>query len=309
MVVGRFAPSPSGEIHLGNARTALLAWLDTRARGGRMLLRVEDLDRDRCRPALADGIRRDLEWLGLDWDAETAPQSTRDPDYAAALDALSRRGQVYECFCTRRELAVASAPHGPDAERRYPGTCRTLDAAGRAAQLAAGRRPALRVRMSGEAVEVADRVHGPLVQRVGEAVGDIVVRRSDGLFAYQLAVVVDDAADGVTDVVRGDDLLWSTPRQVALQRMLGLGTPAYAHVPLVLGPDGARLAKRHGAVSIAELRDGGATPAAIVGRLAASAGLVEDGTALMPGGLLDGFDLARIDRRPATLGAGALTLT
>jgi glutamyl-tRNA synthetase len=309
MVVGRFAPSPSGEIHLGNARTALLAWMDTRARGGRMLLRVEDLDRDRCKPELADGIRCDLEWLGLDWDAETPPQSTRDPAYAAALETLTRRGEVYECFCTRRELAVASAPHGPDAERRYPGTCRTLDAAGRAAHVAAGRRPALRVRMSGEPVEVADRVHGLVVQRVGEAVGDIVVRRSDGLFAYQLAVVTDDAADGVTDVVRGDDLLWSTPRQVALGHMLELPAPAYAHVPLVLGPDGARLAKRHGAVSIAELRDGGATPAAIVGRLAASAGLVDDSTALMPEELLDGFDLARIDRRPAALGAGALTLT
>jgi glutamyl-tRNA synthetase len=309
MVVGRFAPSPSGEIHLGNARTALLAWLDTRARGGRMLLRIEDLDRDRCKPALADGIRRDMEWLGLDWDAETPPQSTRDPSYAAALDALSRRGEVYECFCTRRELAVASAPHGPDAERRYPGTCRTLDAAGRAAQLAAGRRPALRVRMSGEPVEVADRLHGPLVQRVGEAVGDIVVRRSDGLFAYQLAVVVDDATDGVTDVVRGDDLLWSTPRQVALQRMLGLETPAYAHVPLVLGPDGARLAKRHGAVTIAGMRDAGVASADIVGRLAASAGLVDEGTPAMPEELVAGFDLTRVDRGPAILGDGALTVS
>jgi glutamyl-tRNA synthetase len=309
MVVGRFAPSPSGEIHLGNARTALLAWLDARARGGRMLLRIEDLDRDRCRPALADGIRRDLDWLGLDWDAETPPQSTRDPSYTAALDTLSERGEVYRCFCTRRELAVASAPHGLDAERRYPGTCRTLDAAGRAAQLAAGRRPALRVRMSGEPLEVTDRVHGPLVQRVGKAVGDIVVRRSDGLFAYQLAVVVDDAADGVTDVVRGDDLLWSTPRQVALQRMLGLDTPAYAHVPLILGPDGARLAKRHGAVTIAGLRDAGATPADIVGRLAASAGLVLEGTVAMPEELVAGFDLARVDRGPATLGDGALAIT
>jgi glutamyl-tRNA synthetase len=274
-----------------------------------MLLRVEDLDRERCKPALADGIRRDLGWLGLDWDAETPPQSIRDPAYAAALDTLSQRGEVYQCFCTRRELAVASAPHGPDAERRYPGTCRSLDADGRAAQLAAGRRPAFRVHMSGGPVEVADRVHGPLVQRVGETVGDIVIRRSDGLFAYQLAVVVDDAADGVTDVVRGDDLLWSTPRQVALQRMLGLATPAYAHVPLVLGPDGARLAKRHGAVTIADMRDAGVSSAEIVGRLAASAGLAASGTAAMPEDLVAGFDLARVDRRPATLGDGALAVT
>jgi glutamyl-tRNA synthetase len=273
-----------------------------------MLLRIEDLDRDRCKPALAGGIRRDLEWLGLDWDAETPPQSTRDAAYAAALETLSRRGEVYECFCTRRELAVASAPHGPDAERRYPGTCRALDAAGRAAQVAAGRRPALRVRMPGDPVGAADRLHGPIVQRVGEAVGDIVARRSDGLFAYQLAVVVDDAADGVTDVVRGDDLLWSTPRQVALQRMLGLDTPVYAHVPLVLGPDGTRLAKRHGAVTLAELRDAGIAPADIVGRLAASAGLVDQGTAVMPEDLVAGFDLVRVAREPARLGEGALAL-
>jgi glutamyl-tRNA synthetase len=305
MVVGRFAPSPSGAMHLGNARTALLAWLDVRARGGRMLLRIEDLDRDRCRPELADDVRRDLEWLGLDWDEETAPQSTREAAYHAALDQLAAAGAVYECFCTRRELAVASAPHGPEAERRYPGTCRSLGPAARARRVAAGRPPALRVMMPAELVKLADRVHGSLSQSVGEAVGDIVARRSDGLFAYQLAVVVDDAHDGVTDVVRGDDLLWSTPRQICLQRMLGLPRPAYAHVPLVLGPDGARLSKRHGAVAVADLRAAGATAAGLVGRLAASAGLVEPGTAISPPELVAGFTLERVSHDAVVAAAPA----
>jgi glutamyl-tRNA synthetase len=293
-------------MHLGNARTALLAWLDARSRGGRMLLRIEDLDRDRCRPEHAEAVRADLAWLGLDWDAETAPQSTRDAAYAAAVDALCAAGAVYECFCTRRELAVASAPHGDDAERRYPGTCRGLTDSQRAARRAAGRRPALRVRMPDVPVEVVDRVHGPLAQNVAEAVGDVTVRRSDGLYAYQLAVVVDDAADGVTDVVRGDDLLPSTPRQAALQALLGLPRPVYAHVPLVLGEDGVRLAKRHGAVTLAELRGAGVPAGRAVGALAASAGLAAPGTCVLPGELIDGFAIEQVARAPARLSALAL---
>jgi glutamyl-tRNA synthetase len=293
-------------MHLGNARTALLAWLDVRSRGGRMLLRIEDLDRDRCRPAHADGVRADLAWLGLDWDAETAPQSTRDAAYAAAVEALQDRGAVYECFCSRRELAVASAPHADQAERRYPGTCRALTAEERDAHRAAGRRAALRARMPDAPVEVVDRLHGSVVERVAATVGDVTVRRSDGLYAYQLAVVVDDAADGVTDVLRGDDLLSSTPRQAALQALLGLPRPAYAHVPLVVGSDGTRLAKRHGAVSLAELRDAGVAPARVVGSLAASAGLAPHGAAAMPYDLVPGFAIVRLTRTPARLPGLAL---
>ena len=300
MVVGRFAPSPSGPMHLGNARTALLAWLDARAHGGRVILRIEDLDSVRCTPELADGVRRDLHWLGLDWDAETPPQSTRDDAYRAALAELERAGVVYECFCSRRELAVVSAPHGADAERRYPGTCRGLDARAVAARRAAGRPPALRVRMPEPPIEVADRIHGTILQSVAETVGDIVVRRSDGLFAYQLAVVVDDAADGVTDVLRGDDLLASTPRQVVLQRLLGLSTPAYAHVPLVVGDDGARLAKRHAAPPVAGLREAGVSAERVVGWLAASAGLAGPGQAVRATELVDGFRLERLPARPVT---------
>jgi glutamyl-tRNA synthetase len=289
-------------MHLGNARTALLAWLDARARGGRMLLRIEDLDRDRCRPEYAQAIRDDLAWLGLDWDAETRPQSLRDPDYALALERLLRQG-VYECFCTRRELAaVASAPHGNDDQRAaYPGTCRELTDAQRKRLRAEGKRPALRVRMPEVAVEVRDRLHGSRSRPVG---GDVIVRRSDGLYAYQLAVVVDDASDGVTDVVRGDDLLGSAARQVALQQLLGLPQPAYAHVPLVLGDDGERLAKRHGAVAVADLRAAGSTAREVVGGLAGSAGIGAGGP-VAAAELIGGFDLTRVDRSPWRLAPGA----
>jgi glutamyl-tRNA synthetase len=200
-MLGRYAPSPSGLMHLGNARTALLAWLDARARGGRVVLRIEDLDRQRCRPEYADAIRDDLLWLGLDWDEETCPQSQRDEDYRAAIDHLQETGVVYECYCTRRELTVASAPHGPpDEPAPYPGTCRDLSDEQRRRLRAEGRRPALRARMPDRLPTVHDRVHGDVP---GGGGGDIVVRRSDGLHAYQLAVVVDDAADGITDVLAG----------------------------------------------------------------------------------------------------------
>jgi glutamyl-tRNA synthetase len=303
-VCGRFAPSPSGPMHLGNARTALLAWLDVRARGGRMLLRVEDLDRDRCRPEWIDLMRYDLEWLGLDWDEETPAQSLRDPAYEASLNVLSENGLIYPCFCSRRELAVASAPHGP-ADAPYPGTCRSLTDAERDERIAEGRRPALRVPLPDRTLSIADRLCGVVSQRPATDVGDIIVRRSDGLFAYQLAVVVDDAADGVSDVVRGDDLLASTPRQVALQQMLGLPTPAYAHVPLVLGPDGQRLAKRHGPVSLRDLRQAGVTAQRLVGRLAALSG-IGDGDPAHPADLVAGFRLEHASREPVRLDATAI---
>jgi glutamyl-tRNA synthetase len=223
-------------MHLGNARTALLAWLDARARGGRIVLRMEDLDRSRSRAGLADALREDLAWLGLDWDEETAAQSTRDDAYAAAVGELEARGLVYPCFCTRRELGAASAPHG--APPRYPGTCRRLTEEERDRRIAEGRRSALRVRMAPDAVTVTDRLHGA----VSSVPDDVVVRRSDGLYAYQLAVVVDDAADGVTDVVRGDDLLPSTPSQAALGGLLGLPEPRWGHVPL--GEAGRRVSRR-----------------------------------------------------------------
>ena len=274
MYVGRYAPSPTGDLHLGNARTALIAWLWARHAGGRFLLRFEDLDLGRVRPGCAD-------------------------EQAAALAALRERGVVYECFCSRADVRrAASAPHGPDGPV-YTGICRDLSAHERAGRMAHGRAPALRVRMDGDA-DFADDVLGPQHEALGETSGDIVVRRSDGVIAYQLAVVVDDAADGVTHVVRGADLLASTGRQLQLYELLGLApVPGHAHVPLLQGDDGERLAKRHRPVGLSELRAGGADPRAIVGWLAASAGLREHADRCTPAGLVAEFDPAGL-RREAT---------
>lgn len=241
---GRFAPSPTGTLHLGNLRTGLLAWLFARGAGGRFIVRMEDLDRQRVRPGAAPEQLADLRAIGLEWDGEVVLQSERDALYDAALARLD----VYECFCTRAEIrAAASAPHGPVGA--YPGTCRSLTAAERARRRAAGREPALRVRAAGERVAFDDRLLG---RREG-VLDDFVVRRNDGVVAYNLAVVVDDADQGIDEIVRGADLVESTPRQLHLARLLDLPEPAYAHVPLVLGPDGARLAKRHGAVTLREV--------------------------------------------------------
>ncbi len=285
-MLARYAPSPSGRMHRGNARTALLAWLQARAVGGEIVLRIEDLDRDRCRPEFESALRVDLEWLGLDWDREQQRQSERGAIYDEAIRRLDAGGRLYPCFCTRAEVRAASAPHGP--EPVYPGTCRDLSAAAWAARLAAGRRPALRLRVEPETVAFEDLVLGSTELDVA-ALGDFVVRRADGLHAYQLAVVVDDGAAGVTHVLRGDDLLPSTPRQIVLHRLLALPPPQYAHVPLLYALDGERLAKRHGAETIASLRDAGATPAAVVGALAASVGLVAEGTVAGPSELIAAY--------------------
>ncbi len=241
---GRYAPSPTGTLHLGNLRTALLAWLFARSAGSRFLVRMEDLDTGRVREGFAEQQLADLAAIGLDWDGPVWVQSTRLEAYEDALACLP----VYECFCTRAEIReAASAAHGPVGV--YPGTCLGLSDAERAARRAAGREPALRVRAEAARIVFADRLHGD----TEGVVDDFVVRRNDGAPAYNLAVVVDDAAQGVEEVVRGDDLLDSTPRQLFLARALGLPEPAYAHVPLVLGPDGARLAKRHGAVTLRDV--------------------------------------------------------
>jgi len=252
---GRFAPSPTGTLHLGNLRTALLAWLFARSAGGRFLVRMEDLDAGRVRPGAADEQLADLAAIGIDWDGEVVFQSARVDRYAEAVEALRAQDRVYECFCTRAEIrAAASAPHGPLPEGAYPGTCLRLSAAELAEKRESGRPPALRFRAGAERVTFEDRLLGP---QEG-VVDDFVVRRNDGAHAYNLAVVVDDAAQGIGEVVRGADLADSTPRQLLLARTLGVPEPAYAHVPLVLGPDGARLAKRHGDVTLREVPAGAA---------------------------------------------------
>lgn len=302
---GRFAPSPTGPLHLGNLRTALVAWLFARSAGDRFLVRVEDLDPVASRPEQEAGQLADLAALGLDWDGPVLRQSTRADRHHAAIGALTAAGLTYPCWCTRREVAeAAAAPHEHLPEGAYPGTCRDRPAAEGAALEAAGRRPALRLRAGGAEVGFTDRVHGEVVGLVD----DFVVRRGDGTPAYNLAVVVDDADQGIGEVVRGDDLLAGTPRQVHLARLLGLPVPAHAHVPLVLGPDGARLAKRHGAVTLADRAARGEGPAQVRSRLAVSLGLAEPGEAVTPAQLVARFDPGRLSRRPwvlADAGPGA----
>ncbi len=283
---GRYAPSPTGVLHLGNLRTALLAWLFARAAGSRFLLRMEDLDEGRVRPGFADRQLADLAAIGLDWDGEVVFQSRRLDRYAHALAALAERDLVYECFCTRAEIRAATeAPHGPLPEGAYPGVCRDLTPAEREARRAL-RAPALRVRAGGAVVAFEDRLMGPTTG----VVDDFVVARNDGAPAYNLAVVVDDAAQGVQEVVRGADLLDSTPRQLWLAEALGIPAPRHAHVPLVLGADGRRLAKRHGSVTL----DEAPVPRAVAW-MATSLGLP---AATSAPALLDAFDPATLPREP-----------
>ncbi|TNB68291.1 tRNA glutamyl-Q(34) synthetase GluQRS [Arthrobacter sp. BB-1] len=262
---GRFAPSPSGELHVGNLRTALLAWLFARSTGRRFLLRVEDLDRAR---AGAEAVQlRDLAAVGVAWDGEVVRQTGRGPLYAAAIARLQDAGLTYECFCTRREIQEApSAPHAP--QGAYPGTCRNLGAAER--EFRRSTRPAA-IRLRADVTEY--RVHDVLHGEFTGAVDDFVLRRNDGVTAYNLAVVVDDAEQGIDQVVRGDDLLPSTPRQAYLASLLSIPSPEYAHVPLVVSSDGVRLAKRDGAVTLADLAGVGMNAAAVRDRLLDSLGL------------------------------------
>jgi glutamyl-tRNA synthetase len=284
-VTGRFAPSPTGTLHLGNLRTALLAWLFARSAGSGFLVRMEDLDAGRVRPGVAEEQLADLAAIGLDWDGEVVFQSARGELYGDALERLRSAGRLYECFCTRAEIrAAVSAPHGPEAA--YPGTCRDLSESERAARRAAGRVPALRVRADAARVAFTDRLLG---RQVG-TVDDFVVQRNDGAVAYNLAVVVDDAAQGVGEVVRGADLVDSTPRQLFLGGVLGLPAPAYAHVPLVLGADGRRLAKRHGDVTLRSV-----APEAAVRWMARTLGLRAGERA---GDLLEEFDPGRLPVEP-----------
>lgn len=296
---GRFAPSPTGVLHVGNLRTALLAWLFARSAGARFLMRVEDLDSERVRAGFEQQQLSDLAAIGIDWDEPVVRQSERRDLYADALARLDREGRLYPCFCTRAEIReAASAAHGPLPEGAYPGTCRKLSSTERAEREAGGRPPALRLRAHGERVGFRDRLLGDH----DGWVDDFVVRRGDGIPAYNLAVVVDDGLQGVGEVVRAADLVDSTPRQLLLARLLGLPSPTYAHVPLVLGPDGTRLAKRHGAVTLAGRVAQGETPADLVGWMAASTGLAELGEPVTAAELVERFDPAQITRDPTVFG-------
>ncbi len=286
---GRFAPSPTGSLHLGNLRTALLAWLFARSRDARFRVRVEDLDTGRVRERFHDEQLRDLAALGLDWDGPVVRQSERLGLYEAALERLREQDLVFACWCTRAEIReAASAPHGRAPESAYPGTCRRLGAAARAERATTGRPPALRVDAGAARIAFDDELAG----RLEGIVDDFVVRRNDGAFAYNLAVVVDDADQGVGEVVRGADLLESTPRQLWLGARLGLPAPRHAHVPLLHGTDGARLAKRHGAVTLAERIALGESPDDVRAGLAASAGLCAPDERPSPAALVGRFSPA-----------------
>jgi len=297
---GRFAPSPSGDLHLGNLRTALLAWLFARSTGRRFFMRIEDVDRGRDAGAAAQQLT-DLAALGINWDGDVVTQTDRRDAHEAAIHALAAQGLVYECYCSRREIAEApSAAHG--VAGAYPGTCRDLTDEERvsARQRIAPRQPALRLRTP---ADLHTRSFTDLL--LGEVTGpvdDFVLQRGDGAIAYNLAVVVDDADMGVDQVVRGDDLADSTPRQLLLQQLLGLPTPEYAHVPLVFGPSGARLAKRDGAVTLADLAAAGHSAADVLSLLAESLRLAAPGEHVSAEELLDRFDIAKLPKEPWVYG-------
>ena len=281
----RFAPSPTGDLHVGGAWAALASWVVARRAGGRVLLRIEDLDRPRVVAGSRERIEEDLLWLGLDWDEVPVLQSDRAGAYERAVSALAARGLVYPCDCSRAEIArVASAPH-PGEETVYPGLCRDRDPS-----RTMKRAPALRFRVGDAVVVFDDAVAGRVQQDLGGEVGDFVLQRGDGVYAYQLAVVVDDLAMGVTDVVRGADLLGSTPRQIALARALGGEAPRFAHVPMVVTADGARIEKRTAGVTIRSLRDGGMSAARIVGALAHGLGLAATNAAATAGDIARGVE-------------------
>ncbi len=307
VVRGRFAPSPSGQMHLGNAWTALLAWLDSRKLNGAMVLRMEDLDPDRCRPVYAEGLVKDLRWLGLDWDEgpdvggpfHPYNQSERTHLYQAAFDLREKQGLIYPCFCTKAEVrSVASAPHAGETEIVYPGCCARLSPDERNKKKLSGRRPAYRLQVAETEIEFCDRVLSVQRQLLRESCGDFVIRRADGVYAYQLAVVVDDAAMGINRVLRGADLLTSTPRQIYLWQLLGFAPPVFVHAPLLIGDDGARLSKRHGSLSINELRRLGVKAEAIIGYLALWAGLLEKPEPLRASELIDSFSLGKLPIKP-----------
>ena len=310
MTVGRYAPSPSGRMHLGNLCCCLLAWLSAKSRGGRVVLRIEDLDAARCPRTFADLLEADLAWLGLSADEGGSRGGPHAPYYQSecaalyrrAFDRLAGQGLLYPCFCTRSQLHAASAPHRSDGQVIYPGTCRGLTPA-QAAEKARVRPPAWRVRVPDEEIGFVDGHLGPYRENLAADCGDFFVRRADGVFAYQLAVVVDDARMGVTEVVRGADLLSSTPRQLWLYRVLGLEPPAFCHLPLLLAPDGRRLSKRDGDVSLEHLQ-ARYTPEQIIGRLGYVCGLQKAPDPRTPAELADGFRWDKVPRQDIRLPEG-----
>lgn len=300
-VVGRFAPTPSARLHLGNLMCALIAWLSARKQGGKILLRIEDLDAARC-PFMGENTRYlldDLAWMGLDFDGEVLYQSARGEIYEKYFNVLKDKGLIYPCYCSRAELHATTAPHLSDNTPIYNRRC--LLRAARGEQPPEGRSPAFRVMVPDEELGLLDRIAGEYRENLLRDCSDFVVRRADGIFAYQLAVVVDDALSGVSEVVRGNDLLFSTPRQIYLQKTLGFATPSYCHIPLLVDAAGRRLSKRDGDGCMETVRQKYKTAAPVIGALAAALGLIEKPEPLSPQELLPLFDPQKIPRESVFL--------
>ncbi len=295
--VGRFAPTPSGRMHLGNVFSFLIAWLSVRSRGGSMILRMEDLDTQRTNPENARILREDLLWLGLDWDLETPPQSQRNEVYQEYFRKLLDMELLYPCYCTRNQLHSINAPHLSDGTYIYPGTCRNLTDAQRAEF---DRSPAWRVKVPDKQWTVRDLLQGEYRENLAKDCGDFVVRRSDKMFVYQLAVTVDDGLSGVTEVVRGSDLLSSAPRQMYLQELFGFSHPVYGHIPLLVAPDGRRLSKRDKDTDLGCLRSR-CTPEKIIGMLAFASGLIDVQRDVSTKELLEEFSWAKLSSAPICL--------
>lgn len=287
--VGRFAPTPSGRMHLGNVFSALLAWLSVKSRDGEMVLRMEDLDTQRTSAEFAQFLREDLNWLGLSWDRETEPQSQRSRVYDKYFDRIQDMGLIYPCYCTRSQLHSVNAPHLSDGTYVYPGTCRDL----KPDAIPKDRNPAWRVMVPDKIWKLEDKVQGHYELNLATGCGDMVLRRADGVYVYQLAVTVDDGEAGVTEVVRGMDLLSSAPRQMYLQELLGFPHPEYAHVPMLLAPDGRRLSKRDRDLDLGQLRLH-VTREQLLGTLAHSAGIIDQRTAISPQELAKEFTWEKV---------------
>ena len=297
--VGRFAPTPSGRMHLGNVFAALIAWLSVRSRNGEMVLRMEDLDTQRTSADFAAVLREDLSWLGLDYDRETPPQSQRSDVYDRYFEILQEKGLIYPCYCTRSQLHSVNAPHLSDGTYVYTGTCRSLK------EPPKGRIPSWRVMVTDKLWTVEDKVQGHYELNLATQCGDMVMRRADGVYVYQLAVTVDDGEAGVTEVVRGMDLLSSAPRQMYLQELFGFPHPEYGHVPMLLAPDGRRLSKRDKDLDLGELRKR-ISPEQLIGTLAFASGLIDRNCPISARELAGEFSWDRLKGDSIYLDAGKL---
>lgn len=311
-VCGRLAPSPTGYLHLGNIWSFLFSWLAVRSCNGRLILRIEDIDPERSRPEFVSELVKDLYWLGLDWDegpdvgGGNAPylQSSRKEIYENHMAVLEEQGLLYPCFCSRKELrSVASAPHMGEYSARYSGKCRKLDVWQYKEMYSLGRKSSLRIKFDKKSTRFVDKIQGEQFFSNEDAGGDFILQRSDGVISYQLAVSVDDAMMGVNLVVRGRDILSSTPRQIFLFEQFGYCIPQYGHVGLLLDGAGERLSKRHGSLSIKSLRASGLKPGELVGKLAFLAGLLDESRPIMPADLLKNFDFSRLPVQDISIGA------